>query len=171
MNRFRVILFSFLSALLTPAVFMDPVSKSYAEDSPTAAIRKVLEDQVAAWNRGDLDGFMKGYWNSPELIFSSGGNVQRGWQSTLDRYRQTYSSQALMGTLSFSDLEIHGLVSNSGKSTKGPQAAWVLGKWHLKRTEDEPHGIFTLVFQKFPETSVSSSSGWKIVHDHTSSQR
>jgi ketosteroid isomerase-like protein len=115
-------------------------------------IRAVMNDQVAAWNRGDIDGFMRGYWNSDKLTFVSGANVTRGWQPTLDRYKKNYDSRAKMGTLSFSDLEITVLSKD---------AVVVLGSWSLAREKDNPHGKFTLVFRKFKD-------GWRIVQDHTS---
>jgi ketosteroid isomerase-like protein len=111
-----------------------------------------MEAQVLAWNRGDIDGFMSGYWNSPNLVFVSGTSVTRGWQPTLDRYKKNYSSKEKMGTLAFSDLEITIL---------GKDAAVVLGSWSLTRQNDHPRGKFTLIFRKFKE-------GWRIVHDHTS---
>lgn len=121
-------------------------------DTDEALIRQVLEDQVSAWNRGDIEGFMKTYWNSPELTFSSSGETTRGWQATLDRYRQRYSTREAMGTLRFADMEIRLL---------GERAAMVLGKWELQNTAGNPHGNWTLVLQKF-------GAEWLIVHDHTS---
>ncbi|HEX8638583.1 MAG TPA: DUF4440 domain-containing protein [Pyrinomonadaceae bacterium] len=115
-------------------------------------IRRVMNDQTAAWNRGDIEGFMRGYWNSPELKFVSGANVTRGWQPTLDRYKKSYDSRAKMGALEFSDLEITVLSKD---------AAVVLGNWKLQREADTPGGKFTLIFRKFKD-------GWRIVHDHTS---
>lgn len=117
-----------------------------------AAIRKVMDDQAAAWNRGDIDGFMAGYWNSDKLVFISGADVTRGWQPTLDRYKKSYDSRAKMGVLTFSDLEVTML---------GKNAAVVLGSWSLKREADTPHGKFTLTWRKF-------KPGWRIVMDHTS---
>lgn len=117
-----------------------------------AAIRKVMDDQAVAWNRGDIEGFMAGYWKSEKLTFISGVNVTRGWQGTLDRYKKSYDSRAKMGVLTFSDLEITML---------GKDAAVVLGSWALKREKDDPHGKFTLTFRKFKE-------GWRIIMDHTS---
>ena len=117
-----------------------------------AAIRKVMEDQSAAWNRGDIDGFMAGYWKSDQLAFVSGTSVTRGWQPTLDRYKKNYDSREKMGTLTFSDLEITLLSKHS---------AVVLGSWSLARANDNPHGKFTLIFRKFKD-------GWRIVQDHTS---
>lgn len=115
-------------------------------------ILAVMDAQAAAWNRGDVEGFMRGYWNSPDLVFVSGANVTRGWQPTLDRYRKTYDSKEKMGALRFSDVEVTPLSKDS---------AVVLGSWALARAGDNPHGKFTLIFRKFPD-------GWRIIHDHTS---
>ena len=115
-------------------------------------IRFVLRAQQEAWNRGDIGGFMNGYARSPSTVFVSGDEVRRGWETVRARYRQKYSDRAKMGTLSFSDIEVTIL---------SPDAAVVLGRWRLKRANDEPHGRFTLIFKRLPE-------GWRIVHDHTS---
>ena len=127
-------------------------SISAQTDKESKAIRKVMDDQAVAWNRGDIDGFMTGYWKSEKLTFLSGSDVTRGWQPTLDRYKKSYDSRAKMGTLTFSDLEITILAKD---------AAIVLGSWSLERDKDNPHGKFTLIFRKFKE-------GWRIVMDHTS---
>lgn len=116
------------------------------------AIKTVMRKQAEAWNRGDIEGFMKGYWNSPNLVFVSGANVTRGWQPTLDRYKKSYDSKAKMGVLTFSDLEVNVLSKDS---------ATVLGRWSLQRETDNPNGSFTLIFRKFKE-------GWRVIHDHTS---
>jgi ketosteroid isomerase-like protein len=124
-----------------------------AQDS---TIQQVLQQQQAAWNHHDLEGFMSGYWNSPQLTFFSTTKTS-GWQATLDRYRRTYQGEGKeMGTLAFSDLQIEEL---------GPSAAFVRGNWKLTLSDGKtPHGFFTLVFRKFSE-------GWKIVHDHTSAEQ
>ncbi len=128
-------------------------SRTAAEqDSPRVPITAVLSKQQEAWNQGDVAVFMEGYWNSPELTFAGSGGITRGWQSVMDRYRKNYPDAKAMGHLDFSDLEVHRL---------GNEAALVLGRWHLKRNSGELGGIFTLVFQQFPE-------GWRIIHDHTS---
>jgi L-asparaginase / beta-aspartyl-peptidase len=121
-------------------------------DSAQAAIVAVLDMQQQAWNSGDVAAFMEGYWNSPELTFAGTSGITRGWQPVMDRYRKNYPDQKTMGHLDFSDLEVRSL----GKDT-----ALVLGRWHLKRDSGELGGIFTLVFQQFP-------NGWRIIHDHTS---
>jgi ketosteroid isomerase-like protein len=116
----------------------------------TNDIVAVMNTQSAAWNRGDIEGFMQGYWNSDKLVFVS-SRVTRGWQPTLDNYKRTYPTKEAMGTLTFSDLEVT-VLSND--------AAVVLGSWSLQRANDNPKGKFTLIFRKFKE-------GWRIVHDHT----
>lgn len=115
-------------------------------------VRQVLDEQTAAWNRGDIGGFMRGYWNSPELIFVSGNNVTKGWQPTLDRYQKNYDSREKMGALSFSELET--IVTSK-------DSAIVLGRFTLVRQSDKPTGMFTLNFRRFKE-------GWRIILDHTS---
>lgn len=117
------------------------------------AIREVLDAQVSAWNKGDLEGFMAGYWKSPDLTFFSGKTEVRGWQATLDRYRKRYKAEGReMGKLAFSDLKIE-LLSN--------EYAFVRGRWQLTLKDSKPAGMFTLILKKLPE-------GWRIVHDHTS---
>src|ERR1041384_4945322 len=120
----------------------------------STAIRAVLNAQVAAWNRGDLEGFMAGYWRSPDLEFYSGTTVTKGWDATIERYKKRYQSAgAEMGHLDFSDLEVH---------TSEANVAWVSGKWHLKMKDgSDKGGLFTLILHKMPD-------GWKIIHDHTS---
>lgn len=117
------------------------------------AILAVLEDQAEAWNRGDLEAFMDGYWESSDLTFTSGGRIQRGWQTTFDRYRATYgNAPSTMGRLAFYDVEIHPM----------GDAAWVMGRWALDRSPQDLEGVFTLVFRHI-------RGEWVIVHDHTSS--
>lgn len=146
-----------LQNLLITFVFFSAPARTQAAGSGNeakAAIELVLRVQQEAWNRHDLDAFMSGYWNSPELTFFSGANEHDGWQAAMDRYRVAYNSPGHeMGKLDFSNLRIEML---------GADAAFVRGGWHLTMSDGKtPHGLFTLVFRKFPE-------GWRIVHDHTS---
>jgi len=141
------------------AFFLSLSLGTSAQDSNAqikAAVRDVLVRQQDAWNRHDLEAFMSGYWNSPDLTFFSGANVTTGWQDTLERYRTRYQSEGHeMGQLQFSDLQIAPLASD---------AAFVRGAWKLTMKDGKtPHGLFTLLFRKFPD-------GWKIVHDHTSAE-
>jgi ketosteroid isomerase-like protein len=127
--------------------------KLTSEAATTKAILAVLDQQVAAWNRHDLEGFMAGYRNSDKLSFYSGGIKTSGWNTTLERYRNRYQSEGReMGHLDFADLEVE---------TLGPDSAFVRGHWNLKMAGGEQGGLFTLIFRKF-------SDGWKIIHDHTS---
>jgi hypothetical protein len=168
MRRFLSIGFLCSVGILNQVNALTASSPAVPNRSPQDEIRLVLETQVTAWNHGDIEGFMKGYWNSPELLFTSGGKVRRGWQETLNRYKATYPDRARMGELSFSDLEIHILPTSLGQKD-APVAAWVFGKWRLKRPGDEPQGIFTLILQRIPNPLEGVTPGWKIVHDHTSS--
>jgi ketosteroid isomerase-like protein len=119
-------------------------------------MKQLLLTQVDAWNHGNLDGFMEGYWHSPDLTFFSGGTVTHGWEPTLLRYRQRYKSEGKeMGKLEFQDLTIDLL---------SPKAGVVRGKWQLTMSDGkQPHGLFTLILKRMPE-------GWRIVHDHTSNE-
>ena len=141
-------------AMLTALLVFLGLPVSGQDSTSRNAIEQVLRAQAEAWNRRDLDGFMAGYWKSPELAFFSGDHVASGWQAAFDRYRQRYQGEGHeMGKLEFSDLQIETLAADS---------AFVRGRWHLTMSDGKtPHGLFTLIFRKFPD-------GWKIVHDHTS---
>ncbi len=119
----------------------------------TLEIISVLEAQIAAWNRGDLEAFMQNYWRSPELRFASGSTPVRGWADALRRYRTTYPDRTDMGELTLSDLEITILA---------PDAATVFGRWRLAQANEQA-GLFTLVLRKMDDR-------WLIIHDHTSTQ-
>ena len=118
-----------------------------------AAIRKVLEEQDAAWNRGDLDGFMTGYWDDEELTFYSAGDVRKGYRALRERYRQRYQAEGReMGKLTFSDLDVTPL---------GDGWATARGRWQVVTSKETMGGLFTLLLRRTP-------AGWRIVHDHTS---
>jgi len=134
------------------SVLAAPAGKEQDRASAGVQIRSVLRAQQDAWNRGDIDGFMNGYARSKSTVFISEDTLRRGWETVRDRYRKKYSDRAKMGTLTFSDLEITQLSSDS---------AMVLGRWRLERANDRPHGRFTLIFRK-------TADGWRIVLDHTS---
>ena len=150
----KYVLAAFCLALL-------PACVSAAHDGPAPAqglddaaeITGVLLSQKDAWNAGDIDAFMDGYWRSPELRFASGGNVTTGWRETRDRYHANYSDRAKMGTLDFTELEVVPLARD---------AAIVHGRWKLTRESDAPHGLFTLVFREI-------EGRWRIVSDTTTS--
>ena len=130
-----------------------PAPGETTSDDPANDVRAVLQAQQESWNRGDIDGFMNGYAHTDSIVFVSGDDVTRGWQTVRDRYKAKYSDRARMGELTFSNLEITLIDAD---------AALADGRWKLKRASDQPHGRFTLLLRRLPE-------GWRIVHDHTSS--
>ena len=151
-------LFTFASLLLLAAVvvfgYQKDVPKSQTEDKNVAAVRAVIESQAAAWNRGDVAGYMEGYAKEEATTFVSGDTLTRGWQTVLDRYKARYDTREKMGTLDFSELEFKPLSEFYIMAT---------GRWRLARAADTPHGRFTLIFRR-------TNAGWRIVHDHTSSE-
>ena len=140
-------------AVLVAAVAVASVAA--AEEPAATAARSVLDAQVGAWNRGDLERFMATYWRSPDLVFCSGATVTKGWDETFARYRKRYQSEGReMGPLRFDAIEVIPL---------GEDAALARGAWRLHMADGrEPHGLFTLLLRRLDGT-------WRIVHDHTSS--
>ncbi len=133
---------------------MNSPLRAGAEDhgQDRAAILEVLKNQQSNWNKGDVDAFLEGYWHSPDLTFSGANGTARGWEAVRTRYKKKYADRQAMGQLDFSALKFRFL---------GPDAALVLGRWHLTRAQGDVGGVFSLVWQHFPE-------GWRIIHDHTS---
>jgi uncharacterized protein (TIGR02246 family) len=123
-------------------------------DADESAIRQVLDRQTEAWNRGDLEGYMQGYWKSADLTFYSGGTITGGWDATLARYRKRYQSEGRqMGRLDFPGETIELL---------GPDAAMARGRWRLVFPDGkQSSGLYTVILKRLPV-------GWRIVHDHSS---
>ena len=118
------------------------------------AVKAVLDAQVNAWNKGDLDGYMNGYAKTEWLVFTSGGKIRRGWQETFDTYQKKYAQNpAAMGNLVFEILSIDPI---------GADGAVVLGNWILTNSPSDGRGVFSVVLERRPD-------GWKVIHDHTSS--
>jgi beta-aspartyl-peptidase (threonine type) len=139
---------------LVPCILFLAGCATFQPEPEKAHILKVLTDQAEAWNRGDLDAFLKGYWRSDQTVFGGGGDIHRGFDAMAARYRKSYDTREKMGTLTFSNLKFESVE---------PDRAVVTGSWELQRASDKPGGVFTLIFRRFPE-------GWRIVHDHTSSR-
>jgi len=118
------------------------------------ALQALVDRQQDAWNRGDLAGYMDGYARTPELVFTSGSKIRRGWDETLAAYRKRYGgNRAGMGKLAFQILSVQPV---------GGDGAVLLGRWRLTDTPNAGSGVFSVVAERRPE-------GWRIVHDHTSS--
>jgi ketosteroid isomerase-like protein len=123
-----------------------------AQSKDKTAILKVLTEQDAAWNHGDLTGFMQGYWKSDSLMFIGKSGITYGWQKTLDNYKKGYPDTTAMGKLNFEYIEIKRLSVNY---------FFIVGKWHLTRTIGNLDGAFTLLMRKI-------KGNWVIVKDHSS---
>lgn len=139
--------------LLLPACSSDyaPVAEAPAETR--RAISQLLSTQTAAWNRGDVQGFMQGYWQHDSLVFIGKSGLTYGWQPTLDNYRRSYPDAAAMGQLRFEGLRI---------TPDGPDAAHVVGRWHLTRpAAGDLQGHYLLVLRRI-------EGRWVIVADHSS---
>lgn len=128
-----------------------PQTAFFDAKAEEAAVREVLRDQETAWNKGDLEGFMAGYWKSDSLQFMSPRGINRGWQATLDGYKKGYPDVAAMGTLQFEILQVTPLSTAN---------FLVTGKYHLTRASGNLDGVFTLVFKK-------ANGRWVVMYDHT----
>jgi len=130
------------------------ICTSFASQAQKAEkqILLVLDSQSACWNRGDIEGFMQGYWNNDSLKFIGKNGLRYGWQQTLDAYKKGYPNKGAMGTLHFGILNINAI-------TKGLYQ--VVGTWQVNSTKGELKGVFSLLFKKI-------DSRWVIIVDHTS---
>ncbi len=127
-------------------------TSTFAQSADETSIREILSNQVEAWNKGDIDDFMQGYWKSDSLLFIGKSGVTNGWQKTLDNYKKNYPDTAAMGILNFNLLQLKPLSA---------EYYFVIGKWHLQRTAGDLGGHFTLLFKKI-------NGAWFIVTDHSS---
>lgn len=125
---------------------------SFAQGASEKAVRNVLQKQQQAWNSGNLETFMQGYWQSDSLQFIGKNGVTYGWENTFDNYKKSYPDTATMGKLTFQVLHVKLLSKTS---------AYVTGKWMLTRSKGNVGGYFTLLFRRI-------NGAWVIVSDHTS---
>lgn len=151
---FAVLMMSLSSCLANDANAQGAKQQTInSKDALESELEELLENQVSAWNDGNLEKFMDTYWKSPKLTFSSGGKTNFGWQATLDNYKKSYPTPEKMGKLHFDKLLVSRIEASS---------ALVLGNWHLRLADaQERDGNFSLVIRKFGEH-------WKIIHDHSS---
>jgi hypothetical protein len=126
--------------------------ESIAQSKDEIAIRRLLDEQAVAWNRGNIEDFMKGYWKNDSLMFIGKSGITYGWKNTLNNYKKNYPDTAAMGKLSFNIIAVKQLSF---------QYFHVAGKWHLQRSIGDLSGYFTLVFKKIEES-------WVIIADHSS---
>lgn len=125
---------------------------SFAGNKDEKDIKAVLAAQVAAWNNGDIEGFMSGYWQNDSLVFIGSKGPTYGYNATLNNYKKSYPGREKMGTLKFTLLHIRRL---------SPEYYHVTGKWELQRKDDNPNGYFTLLFRNI-------NGKWRIISDHSS---
>jgi hypothetical protein len=133
-----------------PALFFSIVA--FAQSSDDVTIRKVLDNQVKAWNKGDIEGFMQGYWKNDSLLFIGKTGINQGWQKTLENYKKRYPDTTAMGKLSFDIILVKEL---------SPEYYYVIGKWMLNRSIGDLNGYYNLLFRKINGT-------WVIIADHSS---
>lgn len=132
---------------------LEVAASNTALENAEFEVRRLLDEQDAAWNRADIDTAMGYYWKSGGLTYAGPDGVTRGWQGLLERYERIYPDTKAKGQVTYSDLEV---------SLLAPDAALVLSRWRLDRDAGDPlTGVFTFVLRKFPE-------GWRVVHDHSS---
>lgn len=140
-----------MKKLLVVTIIIFSFTSIFAQSTDEAAIREVLNAQEVAWDSGNIENFMKGYWVNDSLMFI-GKSVTYGWQKTLERYKKEYPDTAAMGKLSYDLLEFKPL---------SPWYYFVVGKWHLQRSIGDIGGYFTLLFKKI-------QGRWFIIADHSS---
>lgn len=156
-NIFRIGIFTVFLVLISLVV--------NANTNDTIEIKKVMADQETAWNNGDLEGFMAGYWKSDQLKFIGKNGVTYGWQNIYDNYKKSYPNKEAMGTLTFEIVSIEALGKTDlhavGANPMKKQVYMVVGKWKTSGTVKAAQGYFTLIFKKI-------NGSWLIVTDHTS---
>jgi len=143
--------YSLLAAVWMLAIGCQQAKPAYDVKAEEAEVRAVLEAEQIAWNNGDLEAFMQGYWNSDSLQFVSKRGVNRGWKETLEGYQKGYPDRAAMGTLHFDILSVTPI---------GQTHFVVQGNYHVTRVTDSLNGIFTLIFKKI-------DGKWVAIYDHT----
>ncbi len=132
--------------------FLLVISRAYGQSNDESKIREILDKQTKAWNRGDIDRFMNGYWENDSLMFIGRSGVTYGWTNTLKNYKKSYPDTATMGKLSFTLIQVKKL---------SKEYYHVTGKWFLKRSIGDIGGHYTLLFRKI-------NGRWVIISDHSS---
>lgn len=156
-NIFKLGFFTILLVLVSVIV--------NAKSNDSTEIREVMDAQEMAWNNGDLEGFMQGYWKSEKLRFIGKNGVTYGWQNTFDRYKKAYPDKKTMGKLKFEIISIESLGDKNfhaiGSNPLKEKTFMVVGQWETSKTKKAAKGFFTLIFKKI-------NGNWVIIADHTS---
>lgn len=140
---------SFLIVLIGMFIVAGLWAENFKKDAKT--IQTIMDRQVNAWNEGNIDGFMAGYWKSDEFTFQGGKKRLKGWETLRAMYKKNYAGEK-MGKLEFTDIEMKPL---------GKSYVLVTAQWRVTSKEEVKEGLFTLIFQRF-------GKDWKIIHDHSS---
>jgi len=127
-------------------------SMTFAQSGDEISIRKILDQQTKAWNQGDIEGFMQGYWKNDSLMFIGKNGISWGWQKALNNYNKSYPDTTAMGKLSFDIILVKRL---------SPDYYYAVGKWMLKRSIGDLSGYYNLLFKKI-------NGQWFIIADHSS---
>ena len=133
-------------------LFIMPALFCTAQSKDESAIREILNEQTQAWNQGNIERFMKTYWENDSLMFIGKNGVTYGWLNTLNNYKRNYPDTTAMGKLTFTILSVKRLSS---------EYFHVVGKWHLQRSIGNLGGHYNLLFQKI-------KGKWVIIADHSS---
>jgi len=149
MRKKEKTIFTYLIIIIT---VIANVQTANAQTADELAIRQLLAKQSAGWNRGNLEEYMKGYWESDSLVFIGKSGPKYGYKTTLENYKKSYPDTATMGKLAFDLLQVKPL---------SPEYYSVMGKWHLQRSIGNVEGYFTLLLKKL-------KNEWVIVSDHSS---
>ncbi|MEM9141822.1 MAG: nuclear transport factor 2 family protein [Bacteroidota bacterium] len=136
----------FLFLVILTCISCNPTK---SQEADILAIRELLEAQAVAWSKNDLEGFMEGYHNTEDLVFFGSGGVRRGYTATLERYKESYPTQAHTGTLTFTFHDITRISAD---------AYWVMGEYHLTREAGDAQGTFMIVLKRI-------DGQWKIIGD------
>ncbi len=147
--KFKIFL---IAIVFTQNLFAQNNNTTIYEQANTKAIQAILQNQTVAWNKGDLEAFMVGYWENDSLVFIGKSGTTYGFKNTLSNYKKNYPDTSHMGKLHFDIVSINPLSGNH---------YFVIGKWFLQRSVGNVNGVFTLIFRK-------TKLGWKIISDHSS---
>jgi hypothetical protein len=124
----------------------------HAQSNEVKNITAMLDKQLESWNMGDIDGFMRSYWNNDSVMYIGKSGVTYGYNNILEKYKKGFPDTSSMGKLSFDILQLKEI---------SPENYFVLGKYTVTRNKGVLQGHFTLIVKKI-------NGQWVIVSDHSS---